>query len=62
MAKIVCPICRSSNIKINTYASDNIFDLSKSRWFEKTGRWVCENCGQFIKQNKDDKNRREKAN
>lgn len=50
MTKIICPNCKSSNIKINTYASDNIFNLSKSRWFEETGRWICENCGQFIKQ------------
>jgi len=52
MAKILCPNCGSSSIRINTYASDNIFGFSRLRWFEETGRWECENCGQFIKNNK----------
>lgn len=62
MTKIICPNCKSSSIRINIYASDNIFGLSKLRWFEETGRWVCENCGKFIKQNKNDRIRSEKTN
>ena len=57
MGKLICPNCKSKSIRKNLYASDNIFGLSRNRWFEETGRWVCENCGTFIKDNKERRTR-----